>query len=330
MALLRGRERPAPQDVYDVAYDILNARLALSYRALAEGFTIDDVLVELLTTVPAPGHGRQWSASARSPRRLRRRTPKPGHLPAPSRSRDATDRPAGRPTGRGMTSAPGCRSRPAGPAPPASSSRSATRSSAAATAVIRRWCSATVSSPERLDRTSRATTSVAWTGRSLPGPASPTSATRSRSATSTSPSWSIGPAASTSGPPAGGRPIWPSAVASAVSELAILGGDRIGAVMATADGPRIVPIRGGRRHLTALMGSVARSPLGGQVDLGRAIDGLRHVLRRRGLAIVVSDFIAPHRHLEAGAWRGSGAEARSSPSRSSTRASSDCPTSACS
>ena len=55
MALLRGRERAVPQDVYDVAYDILNARLALSYRALAEGFTIDDVLVELLTTVPAPG-----------------------------------------------------------------------------------------------------------------------------------------------------------------------------------------------------------------------------------------------------------------------------------
>jgi MoxR-like ATPase len=55
MALLRGRMRAVAQDVYDVAYDILNARLALSYRALAEGFTIDDVLVELLTTVPAPG-----------------------------------------------------------------------------------------------------------------------------------------------------------------------------------------------------------------------------------------------------------------------------------
>jgi MoxR-like ATPase len=61
MALLRGRVRAVPQDVYDVAYDILNARLALSYRALAEGFTIDDVLVELLTTVPAPG-SHAWPA----------------------------------------------------------------------------------------------------------------------------------------------------------------------------------------------------------------------------------------------------------------------------
>ena len=55
MAFLRGRERAVAQDVYDVAYDILNARLALSYRATAEGFTIDDVLVELLSTVRAPG-----------------------------------------------------------------------------------------------------------------------------------------------------------------------------------------------------------------------------------------------------------------------------------
>jgi uncharacterized protein (DUF58 family) len=89
-----------------------------------------------------------------------------------------------------------------------------------------------------------------------------------------------------------------SAVASAVSELAVAGGDRIGAVVATTGVPRIVPIRGGRRHQAALLGSLARSPLGGQVDLGRGIDGLRHVLRRRGLAIVVSDFIAP-----VDAWR---------------------------
>lgn len=81
-------------------------------------------------------------------------------------------------------------------------------------------------------------------------------------------------------------------VASAVAALAVAGGDRIGAVIATVDGPRIVPIRGGRRHLAALAGSIARSPLGGEVELGHAIDALCSVLRRGGLAVVISDFIA--------------------------------------
>jgi MoxR-like ATPase len=54
MAVLRGRNYVLPQDVYDVAYDVLNHRLVLSYEALAEGVTVDDVLVELLSTMPAP------------------------------------------------------------------------------------------------------------------------------------------------------------------------------------------------------------------------------------------------------------------------------------
>jgi MoxR-like ATPase len=54
MALLRGRGYVLPQDVYDIAYDVLNHRIVLSYDALAEGVTVDDVLVELLSTMPAP------------------------------------------------------------------------------------------------------------------------------------------------------------------------------------------------------------------------------------------------------------------------------------
>ncbi len=54
MAILRGRTYALPQDVYDVAYDILNHRLILSYEALADGVSVDEVLVELLSTVPAP------------------------------------------------------------------------------------------------------------------------------------------------------------------------------------------------------------------------------------------------------------------------------------
>ncbi|HHC07093.1 MAG TPA: MoxR family ATPase [Actinobacteria bacterium] len=54
LALLRGRGYVLAQDVYDVAYDVLNHRLVLSYDALADGVTVDDVLVEVLSTMPAP------------------------------------------------------------------------------------------------------------------------------------------------------------------------------------------------------------------------------------------------------------------------------------
>ena len=54
LALLRGRDHLLAQDVYDVAYDVLNHRLVLSFDAVADGVTVDDVLVEVLTTVEAP------------------------------------------------------------------------------------------------------------------------------------------------------------------------------------------------------------------------------------------------------------------------------------
>lgn len=54
LALLRGRDHLLPQDVYDIAYDVLNHRLVLSFDAVADGVTVDDVLVDVLTTVVAP------------------------------------------------------------------------------------------------------------------------------------------------------------------------------------------------------------------------------------------------------------------------------------
>ncbi len=54
LALLRGRDHLLPQDVYDIAYDVLNHRLVLSFDAVADGVTVDEVLIELLTTVVAP------------------------------------------------------------------------------------------------------------------------------------------------------------------------------------------------------------------------------------------------------------------------------------
>jgi MoxR-like ATPase len=53
LALLRGRDYALPQDVFDVAPDVLRHRLVLSYEALADGVEVNDVLVRVLSTVPA-------------------------------------------------------------------------------------------------------------------------------------------------------------------------------------------------------------------------------------------------------------------------------------
>ncbi|MCB0976678.1 MAG: MoxR family ATPase [Acidimicrobiales bacterium] len=54
LALMRGRTYVLPQDVFDVAPDVLRHRLVLSYEALARDIGVDDVLGRLLSTVPAP------------------------------------------------------------------------------------------------------------------------------------------------------------------------------------------------------------------------------------------------------------------------------------
>jgi uncharacterized protein (DUF58 family) len=53
----------------------------------------------------------------------------------------------------------------------------------------------------------------------------------------------------------------------------------------------VVPIRGGRGHLIAALGQAARTPVAGAIDLGDAIDRFGRTMRRRGLAVVVSDFL---------------------------------------
>ena len=51
-ALMSGRDYTTPQDVKDVAHDILRHRIAISYRAEAEGLNSDDLLDTLLKQVP--------------------------------------------------------------------------------------------------------------------------------------------------------------------------------------------------------------------------------------------------------------------------------------
>ncbi|MCU0309986.1 MAG: MoxR family ATPase [Acidimicrobiales bacterium] len=54
LALLRGRSYVVPQDVFDVAPDVLRHRVVPSYEALAQGLSVEQILARLLSTVPAP------------------------------------------------------------------------------------------------------------------------------------------------------------------------------------------------------------------------------------------------------------------------------------
>ena len=54
MALLRGRDYAVPQDVFDIAGDVLRHRLVLSYEALAADVTVEQLVARILSTVPAP------------------------------------------------------------------------------------------------------------------------------------------------------------------------------------------------------------------------------------------------------------------------------------
>ena len=55
LALLRGRGHVESDDVRDLAADVLRHRIVLSYDALAEGVTADQLLERVLTAVPEPG-----------------------------------------------------------------------------------------------------------------------------------------------------------------------------------------------------------------------------------------------------------------------------------
>jgi MoxR-like ATPase len=54
LALLRGRDYALPQDVQDIAPDILRHRLVLSYDALADDIPADHIVARIMHTVPMP------------------------------------------------------------------------------------------------------------------------------------------------------------------------------------------------------------------------------------------------------------------------------------
>jgi MoxR-like ATPase len=54
LAMMRGRNFLVPQDLAEVAPEVLRHRVMLSYDALAEGIAVDDVVNQLLAAVPPP------------------------------------------------------------------------------------------------------------------------------------------------------------------------------------------------------------------------------------------------------------------------------------
>ena len=84
------------------------------------------------------------------------------------------------------------------------------------------------------------------------------------------------------------------AAVAAVAHLTGRGGNRFGAVVTTGEEIVRIPAQSGRVHTTAMLRKLAatpRSAKGRRGDLAAAIDALRNPPRRRGFAVVVSDFL---------------------------------------
>jgi uncharacterized protein (DUF58 family) len=110
------------------------------------------------------------------------------------------------------------------------------------------------------------------------------------------------------------------AAATAMAHLTVRGGNRIGAVVGTGSGARLpsdpgrswlrrrpatpavpphapiirMPARPGRKEAQGLLRQIARTEIQpGRADLGELIDRLNRPPRRRGVAVIISDFLAP-------------------------------------
>ena len=54
LAFVRGREYVLPQDVVDMAHDVMRHRLVLSYEALSDNVSADQILASILARIPVP------------------------------------------------------------------------------------------------------------------------------------------------------------------------------------------------------------------------------------------------------------------------------------
>ncbi|WP_198967883.1 DUF58 domain-containing protein [Mycobacterium shottsii] len=86
------------------------------------------------------------------------------------------------------------------------------------------------------------------------------------------------------------------AAAAAISFLNSGGGNRLGTLISNGATLTRVPARSGRQHLQTMLRTIAttpKAPVGVRGDLAVAIDALRRPERRRGMAVIISDFLGP-------------------------------------
>ncbi len=62
LAFVRGRTYVVPQDVVDMALDVMRHRLVLSYEAMSDGVTSDAVIRRILESIPVPAQPLQTHA----------------------------------------------------------------------------------------------------------------------------------------------------------------------------------------------------------------------------------------------------------------------------
>jgi MoxR-like ATPase len=54
LAFVRGRSYALPQDVLDMALDVIRHRIVLSFEALSDNITSDEILVQIIDRIPIP------------------------------------------------------------------------------------------------------------------------------------------------------------------------------------------------------------------------------------------------------------------------------------
>ena len=63
LAMLRGRRYALPEDMTDLVPDVLRHRLVLSYEALAENISADEVVHKVLAKIPPPEKALEHAAA---------------------------------------------------------------------------------------------------------------------------------------------------------------------------------------------------------------------------------------------------------------------------